>query len=120
MPYSNRAASFSSFEALTGYDDEIEEVARITDSRIELDDSEKQILNEKIKTILKKTNLTIPIKVTYFTPDDKKSGGAYINHIGTVKRIDEYERKIIFTNKKEINIDDIYNIEDISENDITK
>lgn len=50
-------------------------------------------------------------KITYFEPDKKKAGGAYVTVTGTVKRIDEYEHLVIMTDGKKINIDDIYNLQ---------
>ena len=51
------------------------------------------------------------IKITYFEPDKKKSGGAYISVTGTVKRIDEYERIVIMSDGKKIRIDEIFGLE---------
>lgn len=110
MPRINRAASFSPFAALTGYDDAITETARVTSERIELDEGTKEILNDKLRVALDKADEQPQITVTYFLPDSKKAGGAYIDYTGIIKRVDEYERKIIFTDKTVIPIDDIYEI----------
>ena len=111
MPRINRAASFSPFAALTGYDEAVKETARLTDARIELDEEQEIILSDKLQIALEKADLEPIITVTYFLPDQKKAGGAYIDYTGTIKRIDEYERKVIFTDKTVISIDDIYAIE---------
>lgn len=111
MPLINRAASFAPFAALTGYDEAVKETARLTDERIELEEGTKIILNDKLQLALEKADLEPVITVTYFLPDKRKKGGAYLDYTGTIKRIDEYERKVIFTDKTVVPIDDIYEIE---------
>lgn len=111
MPQINRAASFMPFAALTGYDETVKEVARRTDQRAELDEDTKAMLNERLQIALELAETEPVIKVTYFVPDKKKTGGAYLDYGGTIKRIDEYERKVIFIDKTEIPIDDIYAID---------
>lgn len=101
----------SPFAALTGYDDKIKETGRLTDERIELDDSTVSELNDKLNFAVSKADEQPEITVTYFLPDKKKTGGAYVTHTGIIKRIDEYERKVIFTDKTVIPIDDIYGID---------
>lgn len=111
MPLINRAASFAPFAALTGYDEAVKETARLTDARIELDDSTKIILSDKLQMAMEMADQEPTITVTYFVPDQKKAGGAYVDYTGIIKRIDEYERKVIFVDKTSIPIDDIYAIE---------
>ena len=111
MPRINRAASFAPFAALTGYDDAVRETARLTSERIELDEGTKEILNNKLRIALDKAGERPEISITYFLPDKKKSGGAYVTVKAVIKRIDEYERLVIFTDKSSIPIDDIYEIE---------
>ena len=111
MPIINRAASFSPFAALTGYDDAVKETARLTSERIELDEGAKEILNDKLRIAVDKADQEPEIKVTYFLPDKKKDGGAYITIKAVIKRIDENERLVVLTDKTAIPIDDIYEIE---------
>lgn len=111
MPLINRAASFSPFAALTGYDETVKETARLTDARIELDEGSKEILNDKLRIAVDHAEKQPEISITYFLPDKKKSGGAYVTIKAAIKRIDEYERLVIFTDKSSIPIDDIYEIE---------
>lgn len=110
MPLKDRAAQFAPFAALTGHDEVIKETARLTDERIELDENALAILNEKIQIILDNLDMESVVTATYFKPDNKKSGGAYIDHTGVVKRIDNLEKTIIFTDKKSIPIKDILEI----------
>ena len=111
MPLKDRAAQFAPFAALTGHDEAIKETARLTDERIELDESTQAILNDKIQIILDNLDIEPEITVTYFKPDDKKSGGIYIDHTGVVKRIDDFEKTVIFTDKVIIPIEDILDIQ---------
>ena len=111
MPLKDRAAQFAPFAALTGHDEAIKETARLTDERIELDESTLAILNDKIQIILDNLDIEPEITATYFKPDDKKSGGIYIDHTGVVKRIDDFEKTVIFTDKVIIPIEDILDIQ---------
>lgn len=111
MPLINRAASFAPFAALTGYDEAVKETARLTDARIELDEGSKEILNDKLRIAEDRADEQPEVSITYFLPDKKKSGGAYITTKAVIKRIDQYERLVIFTDKSSIPIDDIYEIE---------
>ena len=104
-------ARFAPFAAITGYEEMVLEEARVTDDRIEMDESSKAALNEKLNMILEFIDEQPEVKITYFEPDKKKAGGAYVTVTGTVKRIDEYEHLVIMTDGKKINIDDIYNLQ---------
>ena len=107
----DRAARFAPFAAITGYEEMVLEEARITEERIDLDEGTLSILNEKLNMIQEFIDEEPEIKITYFEPDKKKSGGAYIDITGTVKRIDEYECLVIMTDGKKIRIEDIYGLE---------
>ena len=110
----DRAAQFSPFAALKGYDDEIDETARLTDEKLELEGEKVADINEKL-LLLKDTVRQRPIvKIVYFVPDDKKSGGAYKTVQASVKKLCEYERKIALDNNVTISFDDIFSIELIS------
>ena len=106
----DRAAQFAPFAALTGHDEAIKETARLTDKRIELDEGTKELLNEKLQMAIEFADTEPEITVTHFVADQKKPGGAYVDFTGVIKRIDEYERTVIFTDKTSIQIDNIYDI----------
>lgn len=97
MPMSDRAAQFSPFAALTGYDAAIEETGRLTEDRIILDENEIEILNAKLQFIEEQLENEPVAVITYFQPDKKKSGGAYVTITGVVKKIDSYEQVIVLT-----------------------
>ena len=105
----DRAAQFSPFAALTGYDTSIKESARLTDARIELDDSQKEEIGEKLRLVT--GQLDAEIKITYFLPDTKKTGGKYVLAAGAVKKVDEYERMIIMGDGKQIPIDEVIDVD---------
>ena len=111
MSMYSRAAQFSPFAALTGYDDEVKETARLTNNKLIIDDDLKNNLDIKlqyIESIIKEKPL---IKVTYFIPDKKKNGGSYHEFSGNIRRIDNIKKELIFIDNKKISINDIIDIE---------
>lgn len=107
----DRAARFSPFAAISGYEDMVKEAARVTEARIDITDATKELLNEKLNMIIEFLDEEPEVTITYFEPDKKKDGGAYISITGTVKRIDEYERIVLMSDDKKIRIEEIYAIE---------
>ena len=107
----DRAARFAPFAAITGYEEMVLEEARVTEERVDLDEGALSLLNEKLNMIQEFLDEEPEVTITYFEPDKKKSGGAYVNITGIVKRIDEYEHFVIMTDGKKIRIEDIYAIE---------
>lgn len=105
MSKMNRAAQFAPFAALTGYEESIEETARLTDCRIELCEDEIADINAKLNFIQEHIKELPEVTVTYFQPDERKEGGEYITLKGKVRRIDEVNREIIFENGTEIAIE---------------
>lgn len=110
MPVLDRAAQFSPFAALTGYDRAIKETARLTDQRIELDETEKTILNEKLRIIQEQLSRQQELELVFFRPDEIKEGGAYISIKGTVKKIEVYERTVVMHDGTRIPIEEILDI----------
>jgi hypothetical protein len=111
MPLIDRAAQFAPFAALTGYDAAVKETARLTDERIELDEYTMDALRDRLQMIADRLEENPEITVTYFQPDAKKEGGAYITAAGTVKKIDEYEQAVVMTHGMAIPFDEIVSIE---------
>ena len=88
----DRAAQFSPFAALTGYDDAIHETARLTNDKVDLSEEEKETLDRKQQILLERLGEHPALTVTYFIPDAKKSGGAYVTKSGSFKKIDGFEQ----------------------------
>ena len=107
----DRAAQFSPFAALTGHADSIKETARLTDEYSEPSEEKKAIMNEKILFLMEQLEDQPEISITYFKPDEKKNGGAYITITGVVKKIKTYERQIQMTTGDLIPIDMIFGID---------
>jgi hypothetical protein len=107
----DRAAQFSPFSALSGYEAAIKEAARLTSERAELDESMKDTLSDKLQVIAEKMKEEPEIAITYFKPDTKKKGGSYLTARGFVKKIDEYNRAVVMTDGKIIPIDEIFGID---------
>ncbi len=106
-----RAAQFSPFAALTGYDAAIRETARLTDEKVELDDYSSNDLSDRLQIIAERIAQQPEITITFFQPDILKSGGSYVNAAGTAKKIDEYKRIVILTDGTTIHMDEIVAIE---------
>lgn len=111
MPMRNRAAQFAPFAALTGYDNVIAETARTTSEKPELSEEMQEIIDLKLQIIVKNIGEKPKVNIAYFVADKLKSGGAYEFATGYVKRVDDIERTIVFTDGRSVSIPDIYNIE---------
>ena len=113
MSMMDRAAQFSPFAALTGYDAAIKETGRLTDEKIEMDEEALNILNMKFQILMNCLDDEPEVTFTYFKPDEHKDGGAYIEVTDKVKKVDEFERLIVMQNGMKMPMDDILNIEGV-------
>jgi len=111
MSMDARASQFAPFAALTGYDDEIKETARLTDKRIEIDDGLKVVLNSKLQIIQENIKNNPEVTFTYFVYDKKKTGGKYITKMGIVKKININQQYILLMDKTKIPINEVINIQ---------
>lgn len=111
MPALDRAAQFMPFAALTGHNAAVMETERLTDTKMELDEMKKEELNEHLQFIKEQLLQKPQISITYFLPDTKKNGGAYLTITGTVRKIEETRHQVIMENGTAIPMDDIYEIE---------
>ena len=111
MSMIDRAAQFSPFAALTGYDAAIKETGRLTDQRIELSEDSRAALDRKQQLLVESLADHPEVSVTYFIPDERKSGGAYVTVTGIVKKVDDYQRLLLLTDGTKIPLDDILDLE---------
>lgn len=111
MSAHDRAAQFSPFAALTGYGAAIAETGRLTDERVELDEHEKSALNEALLVIKERIAERPVVTLTYFLPDGRKDGGAYVTVTDAVVKLKAYERRILLAGGETIPFDDITVIE---------
>mgnify|MGYP006905556278 FL=1 len=117
MSISDRAAQFAPFSALTGYKDAIIEVDRYTQEFIELDDSEKEVIGQKLYILNEHKKENIQIEITYFEPDKKKKGGIYKKVQSVLKCYDELKDMIVLENNVKILVKYIIELKsDIFEN----
>ena len=110
MPLQERAAQFSPFAALTGYDDTIRETARLTDRRVELDESRRLELDAALRDLGARLEACPEVLVTYFLPDARKEGGQYVHVSGCLKKIDAVSRTLLLEDGTRIRIDDVYEL----------
>lgn len=105
-----RAAQFSPFAALTGYDGSIRETARLTDAKAELDEDKIAALDMKLRFLADHLSECPEVSITYFKPDSRKQGGAYQVITGMVKKIDAFEKTVLMAEGALIPIADIFEI----------
>lgn len=111
MSMADRAAQFSPFAALTGFDGAIQETGRLTDRKIELDEDALQELNRKFRFLMAHLSDRPEVSITYFRADKRKAGGACLEATGIVEKLDEPERLITMHSGLKIPMDDVLKIE---------
>jgi methanogenic corrinoid protein MtbC1 len=112
MSLEQRSAQFAPFAALTGYDGQVKETARLTNERIEIDEEVKLIINNKLQEIQNKITSKPQVTIIYFVPDKRKTGGEYVSVTGIIKNIDEYKHEIVMIDNSRISIEDIIDIQE--------
>ena len=111
MSMMDRAAQFSPFAALTGYDAAVRETARVTETRAELTETVKAELSNRLQMLMENLSAQPQVTVTWYVPDERKAGGAYHTVSGTVKKIDLYRRVLVLQEDREIPIDELFGLE---------
>ena len=117
MSMHDRAGQFAPFAALTGYDEQIEETARLTSSMHILDEYEIAEINAKLEKILAdigNAQESPKASISYFVPDKLKSGGEYVTVSGTVRKIDTYKKTVLMEDETLIPVDSIFSSEIIA------
>ena len=107
MSMHDRAAQFAPFSALVGYDDAVAETARLTEARPELDEQEQRAINERLAYIADHIHEHPEVKIQYFVPDGRKSGGAIVEVSGKVKKIFTTDGTIVMADGYKIPIIDV-------------
>ncbi len=114
MDLYDRAAQFSPFAALTGFESAIEETGRITEERIELDEDAKEALDLRFREVCEKLKdkgaEKLFVTVTYFRADSVKEGGAYVTVEGRIKKIDENSHRLIFEDGLSVDMDEVIGV----------
>ena len=111
MPMLDRAAQFSPFAALTGYDAAIIETARLTDQKRELTEEQKQVISKGLRELRERIKHDPAVTVTFFQRDGRKSGGAYRTVTGEAKKVDAYLGVLLLTDGTAIPFDSILSLE---------
>lgn len=111
MSIHDRAAQFSPFAALTGHAAAIAETARLTDRKMELDEDTRAELDRRQAILLEHIDQQPEVTVTWFRPDEKKDGGAYVTTTGRLKKIDQVERILVLTDGTRIPLEDVAGVE---------
>lgn len=107
MPMLNRAAQFAPFAALTGYEAAVEETARLTTEKRELDAQEAEELNRRLAALLARLPERPEVTVEYFVPDDRKAGGAYVTVTGRVRHVSVPDKILVMEDGTSISLKDI-------------
>jgi predicted nucleotidyltransferase len=110
MSKSNRAAQFSPFAALAGYEDAVQETARLTTDKITLSEDQIQIINSVLNEISQYLPHSPYVQITYFEPDKRKQGGSYQHISGTIKKIDDVYGMVIMKGNIRIPVHQIVHI----------
>lgn len=107
MPLTDRAAQFSPFAALTGYDGIIAETGRLTQRCVELDEGAIEELNKQLRTLAQCIDRCPTVTVTCFRPDARKDGGSYETKTGQAKKLDTCFGFLEFTDRSRVYFDTI-------------
>ena len=111
MALSERAAQFSPFAALTGYDAAIRETARLTEGRMDLDEYERAALDDRIQILKMHLQEKPKVEILYFHPDERKEGGEYLSVTGEIKRVDDNKRCLVMMDGMQIPFEDVLQID---------
>ena len=107
MPMTKRAAQFLPFAALSGFEGEIAEAARLTQTAPELSEDALAALDEQLSLLRQLLPDQPQVTVTRFLPDERKAGGHFETLTGQVRRVDEAGRALILTDGVRIDLDTV-------------
>ena len=97
MSLHDRAAQFAPFAALVGYDEMVDEEARLTDRQIAPGESDLDRLDRIFLCLSAQLSAghRPEVSVLVFVPDSRKSGGRYETVTGRAKRLDTVEKMLV-------------------------
>ena len=107
MPMMKRAVQFLPFAALTGFEGEIAEAARLTETAPELSEDALAALDEQLSLLRQLLPDQPQVTVTRFLPDERKAGGHFETLTGRVRRLDEANRALRLTDGTTIDLDTV-------------
>lgn len=111
MDREKRAAQFMPFRALTGHEEAVAETARLTERKIDLSEEERADLDARLRILESHLRDRPLVRVTYFLADEFKEGGSYEMLEGRLRRIDPYEKRLVFAQGERIPLEDIFSLE---------
>lgn len=114
MAMSDWAAQFMPFRALTGYEDTVRETARLTEERPQLTEEEKAVIDGKLQLLAEELADQPQVTLTFFRPDRKKAGGAYVTLTGQLKKVDDHGSALVLAGGERILLEDILDIQIIA------
>ena len=107
----DRAAQFSPFAALTGYDAAVCEAGRLTEQPVTLTESAVEELNAVLCRIQAQLPAEIAVRVVHFCPDDRKDGGAKRVLTGIVRKVDVHRQILLLDTGREVALDSVMELE---------
>lgn len=107
MAIRDRAAQFSPFAAVVGYGEAVVETARLTDDRIDLQVDAAYELDLSLAKIREHLSEKPHVRVRYFVPDERKAGGRYVVKEGRLRKIDEFENVLVFSDGTKVPVSEI-------------
>ena len=113
MSMVDRGAQFSPFAALVGYEQVLQESARLTQEETFLDESSKELLDRKLRFLADHLGQVGQVRFLCYRPDERKSGGSFLRLEGSVKKIDLYRRRVVLADGQEFAIEDIRSIDGV-------
>ena len=113
MSMVDRGAQFSPFAALVGYEQVLQESARLTQAETFLDESSKELLDRKLRFLADHPGRVEQVRFLCYRPDERKSGGSFLRLEGSVKKIDLYRRRVVLEDGQEFAIEDIRSIDGV-------
>lgn len=110
MSAADRAAQFSPFAALSGYEEAIDETARLTDQAVTLEPDRIEELNRSLQQLAGQQAPTVML--TVFQPDTRKAGGHYRQLKATIKQVDACRQCLVLADGQTVPFQCIFSLEE--------